>query len=126
PRRARPRHRRHHRARGRAADDYRRMDRAPPRSLESIMTASQAPAISITNLSKYYGPADGHRVKALENVSLTVGRGEFVSIIGPSGCGKTTMLKMVGGILGWDEGSVEVLGKGVTGPGPERATVFQS
>jgi NitT/TauT family transport system ATP-binding protein len=90
------------------------------------MTETQAPAISISNLTKFYGSPKGRRMKALENVTLTVGRGEFVSIIGPSGCGKTTMLKMVGGILGWDEGSIEVLGKPVTGPGPERATVFQS
>lgn len=90
------------------------------------MTDLQSPAISIRNLTKYYGPAGGQRMKALESVNLTVERGEFVSIIGPSGCGKTTMLKMVGGILGWDEGIVEVLGKPVTGPGPERATVFQS
>ncbi|MBE7732898.1 ABC transporter ATP-binding protein [Devosia faecipullorum] len=90
------------------------------------MTDLQSPAISIRNLTKYYGPSGGQRMKALESVNLTVGRGEFVSIIGPSGCGKTTMLKMVGGILGWDEGSVEVLGKPVSGPGPERATVFQS
>ena len=53
-------------------------------------------------------------------------RGEFVSIIGPSGCGKTTLLKMVGGILQWTAGSIEVLGKAVSGPGPERAMVFQS
>ncbi|MBL8598613.1 MAG: ABC transporter ATP-binding protein [Devosia sp.] len=90
------------------------------------MTETQAPAISISNLTKFYGSPKGRRMKALENVTLTVGRGEFVSIIGPSGCGKTTMLKMVGGILGWDEGSIEVLGKPVIGPGPERATVFQS
>lgn len=90
------------------------------------MTELNTPAISIRDLTKYYGPANGKRMKALESVNLTVGRGEFVSIIGPSGCGKTTMLKMVGGILGWDEGVVEVLGKSVTGPGPERATVFQS
>jgi len=90
------------------------------------MTDLQTPAISVRDLSKYYVSGNGQRMKALESVNLTVGRGEFVSIIGPSGCGKTTMLKMVGGILGWDEGSIEVLGKAVTGPGPERATVFQS
>ncbi len=90
------------------------------------MNAADSPAISVRNVTKYYAGSAGKPMKALEAVNLTVGRGEFVSIIGPSGCGKTTMLKMVGGILGWEEGEVEVLGKPVIGPGPERATVFQS
>lgn len=87
---------------------------------------ADAPAIEVKNLSKYYVSAKGARTRALADVNLSVGRGEFVSIIGPSGCGKTTMLKMVAGILDWDEGRIEVLGKPVTGAGPERATVFQS
>lgn len=90
------------------------------------MTPSQTPAISVRNLSKFYGMGGKQQIKVLESVDLTVGRGEFVSIIGPSGCGKTTMLKMVGGILEWNKGEVDVLGEPVTGPGPERATVFQS
>ncbi|HEY0920108.1 ABC transporter ATP-binding protein [Devosia sp.] len=88
--------------------------------------AALPPAIEVTDLTKRYVGADGRSVLALDRVQLTVGRGEFVSIIGPSGCGKTTLLKMVGGILPWDSGSISVLGKEVSGPGPERATVFQS
>ncbi|MBD0413902.1 ABC transporter ATP-binding protein [Oryzicola mucosus] len=90
------------------------------------MSGKADAAISIRSVSKYYVSGNGKKTKALDSVDLTVNRGEFVSIIGPSGCGKTTMLKMVGGILGWDHGEVEVLGKAVEGPGPERATVFQS
>lgn len=88
--------------------------------------AAPSPAIEVTDLAKRYVSADGRSVPALDGVTLSVGRGEFVSIIGPSGCGKTTLLKMVGGILPWDSGSIRVLGSEVTGPGPERATVFQS
>jgi NitT/TauT family transport system ATP-binding protein len=88
--------------------------------------AAPSPAIEVTDLTKRYVSADGRTIPALDGVTLSVGRGEFVSIIGPSGCGKTTLLKMVGGILPWDSGSIRVLGSEVTGPGPERATVFQS
>lgn len=90
------------------------------------MNTPDAPAIAVHDLSKFFVAANGQKTRALEKVNLHVNRGEFVSIIGPSGCGKTTMLKMVGGILGWDEGAIEVLGQTVNGPGPERATVFQS
>ncbi|EKF20454.1 ABC transporter ATP-binding protein [Nitratireductor pacificus] len=90
------------------------------------MNANATPAIAVQDVSKFFVSADGRRTRALDKVNLAVERGEFVSIIGPSGCGKTTMLKMVGGILDWDEGSISVMGAPVSGPGPERATVFQS
>lgn len=83
-------------------------------------------AIAVRDVSMSYEKGDGTSISALAGVDLTVERGEFVSVIGPSGCGKTTLLKLVGGILPWTSGSVEVLGKAVTGPGPERAMVFQS
>lgn len=64
-------------------------------------------------------------VQALEDVSLSVAGGEFVSIIGPSGCGKTTLLKIIAGLTGPDRGAVEIGGRPVSGPGPDRALVFQ-
>ncbi|WP_048646740.1 ABC transporter ATP-binding protein [Nitratireductor soli] len=90
------------------------------------MNGPATPAIEVHDVSKFFVSADGRKTRALDKVNLSVGRGEFVSIIGPSGCGKTTMLKMVAGILGWDEGQISVMGAPVSGPGPERATVFQS
>ncbi len=83
-------------------------------------------AITVRDVSMHYEKGDGTSISALAGVDLMVERGEFVSVIGPSGCGKTTLLKLVGGILPWTSGSVEVLGQPVTGPGPERAMVFQS
>jgi NitT/TauT family transport system ATP-binding protein len=88
--------------------------------------ATQGQAITVRDVSMDFAKSDGTSISALAGVDLTVDRGEFVSIIGPSGCGKTTLLKMVGGILQWTAGSIEVLGKAVSGPGPERAMVFQS
>lgn len=61
----------------------------------------------------------------LSDVSFDIRRSEFVSIVGPSGCGKTSLLRAVAGLLPIDSGTVEVAGRRVTGPGPERAVVFQ-
>src|SRR5512145_700469 len=62
---------------------------------------------------------------ALENFSLDVAEGEFLAIVGPSGCGKSTFLNVVAGLTEPAEGEVLVYGKPVTGPGPDRAVVFQ-
>ncbi len=62
---------------------------------------------------------------ALYNFSLTVSPKEFVVIVGPSGCGKTTFINAVVGLVKPTRGRVLVGGKPVTGPGPDRAMVFQ-
>ncbi len=62
----------------------------------------------------------------LREVDLAVGHGEFVSFIGHSGCGKSTLLNVVGGLLDADAGEVSLDGKQITGPGPDRAMVFQN
>jgi NitT/TauT family transport system ATP-binding protein len=65
-------------------------------------------------------------VEALRDVSLSVGEGEFCTIIGPSGCGKSTLLAMIGALATPDAGRVLVDGVAVNGPDPKRvATVFQ-
>ncbi|HYY88139.1 MAG TPA: ABC transporter ATP-binding protein [Chloroflexota bacterium] len=69
--------------------------------------------------------SEGEIVRALERVSLDVRESEFLSIVGPSGCGKSTLLRVMAGLVRPDEGRVLVGGKEVTGPGPERAMVFQ-
>jgi NitT/TauT family transport system ATP-binding protein len=61
----------------------------------------------------------------LEDVSFTVSRGELMCIVGPSGCGKTTLLNIAAGLLRPSFGTIEVAGKPVDGPGPDRALVFQ-
>jgi NitT/TauT family transport system ATP-binding protein len=67
-----------------------------------------------------------HDVHVLDNVSLDIRDGEFLTVIGPSGCGKTTLLRIIGGLTDIQGGSVTIDGRPVTGPGPDRSIVFQS
>jgi nitrate/nitrite transport system ATP-binding protein len=63
---------------------------------------------------------------ALDRISLTVKRGEFVCFVGHSGCGKSTLLNLVAGLLTPTKGQVLCHGTQVLSPGPERAMVFQN
>lgn len=81
-----------------------------------------APALCISAVCKTYERSDH---VALEPTSFQVAAGEFVSLVGPSGCGKSTLLALIAGLLAPDSGSIEALGRTVTGPGDGRAIVFQ-
>jgi len=82
--------------------------------------------LEIRGLTKRYDVERERRhVVALSDVSLSVTDGEFMAIVGPSGCGKTSLLNIVAGLLRYDEGAVIIDGKKVTGPGVDRAVVFQ-
>ena len=78
-------------------------------------------------VTKTFGSADNasHMVRALEDISLEVREGEFVSIIGPSGCGKSTFLGIVGGLVPGREGEIFVKGERVQGPHRAIGIVFQ-
>jgi NitT/TauT family transport system ATP-binding protein len=80
--------------------------------------------VIIKELAKRYVTNDAD-ILALSDINLTVGEGEFVSLLGPSGCGKSTLLKIIAGLLPASVGRVEIDGAPVTAPGPERAVVFQ-
>lgn len=71
-------------------------------------------------------PTPNGPFKALDNVSLKIDKGEFVSIIGHSGCGKSTVMNIVGGLYQATSGGVILEGKEVNEPGPDRAIVFQN
>jgi len=68
--------------------------------------------VEIAHVSKRFG-AGNACTTVLDDVSLTIGKGEFVSLIGPSGCGKSTLLKVVAGLLEADGGSVSINGASV-------------
>lgn len=76
--------------------------------------------LALRNVSLTYDAAP-----VLENVSLELRRGEFVSVVGRSGSGKTTVLNLAAGFLRPSSGRVLIDQTEVTGPGPERAVVFQ-
>jgi NitT/TauT family transport system ATP-binding protein len=80
--------------------------------------------IVVDSLFKRYG-TDHASVDALQNISLTIEDGQFVSLLGPSGCGKSTLLKIIAGLIPATAGQVIIDGRPVSRPGPERAVVFQ-
>lgn len=61
----------------------------------------------------------------LDDIHISIEKGQFVSIVGPSGCGKSTLLYIIAGLVQPDDGAVRVLGKKVTKPSPNRVVVFQ-
>lgn len=83
------------------------------------------PIIEIKNLSMTY-ENEKTSYTALKNINLTINEGEFICIVGSSGCGKSTLLGVLEGLNKYSEGEVLINGKTVTGPGTERAVVFQN
>jgi len=82
--------------------------------------------IEIKDVAHSYARRDGsgeHWV--LRDISLTIVRGTFVSLLGTSGCGKTTLLRIANGLIRPSRGAVVIDGKAVAGPAADRAMVFQ-
>ncbi|MEY3638252.1 MAG: hypothetical protein RIR68_1385 [Pseudomonadota bacterium] len=63
---------------------------------------------------------------ALRDIDLTVAKGEFVALIGHSGCGKSTLLNLIAGLTTPTKGNLICANREISGPGPERAVVFQN
>ncbi len=79
------------------------------------------PTLDIDHVHKSFG-----NYVALEDVSLQIWPGEFVSLIGHSGCGKSTLLNLISGLENPTQGMVRLNGQQIEGPGPDRAMVFQN
>ena len=98
----------------------------PAPRLEAVRDAGPAaPRLSLSHVSKTYLNARGQRTDAVRDVSFDVAPGEFVCLVGPSGCGKSTILNMLAGLDAPTVGSIEVDGEPISGPGPDRAVLFQ-
>ncbi|THB74946.1 MAG: ABC transporter ATP-binding protein [Desulfobulbaceae bacterium] len=82
--------------------------------------------IDATNISKVFnGRKDRKETLAISNLTMSVKRNEFVSIVGPSGCGKSTFLLMLAGLEKPTSGNLTIEGAPILGPGVQRSIVFQ-
>src|SRR5262245_63700143 len=84
--------------------------------------------LEVRQLSKVFFEQNDPRkpgLVALYNVSVSIRKNEFVSVLGPSGCGKTTLIRIIAGLIPADGGVVLVRGRAVTDAGRDRCMVFQ-
>ena len=94
----------------------------------SSVAASEAAAVSValTGLTVAFRLAGGAVYTAVEDTSLKVAEGEFVSIVGPTGCGKSTLLNAAAGLRAPSSGRVEIFGNALTGLNRTAGYLFQS
>ncbi len=98
-----------------------------PEASQKVSTDSKK--LTIESVSRSFRSIGSRRsiqfTRVLADISFEMHEGEVVSVVGLSGCGKTTLLRVVGGLLSADEGAIRVDGHQVSGPGLDRAIVFQ-
>ncbi len=81
--------------------------------------------IEIQEVSKTFRQRGRGDYKALDQISISIRQGEFLSLLGPSGCGKSTLLNLVAGLEQAEEGEISLNGQPIRSPGPDRVVVFQ-
>jgi NitT/TauT family transport system ATP-binding protein len=102
------------------------MRRGAARSLGIVPDPEpEEPKLSLRGVRKSFPTQRGDRVLALEDITFDVAPGEFVCLLGPSGSGKSTVLNVLAGLDSPDGGTVTMNGRPITGPGPDRAVLFQ-
>lgn len=89
------------------------------------MTLLNVGSVKINHLNKSYGHYQEHALTVLDDISLEIKSGEFVSIVGSSGCGKSTLLRLLVGLDDQFEGKILVDGQPIQGTSLERGIVFQ-
>jgi NitT/TauT family transport system ATP-binding protein len=88
------------------------------------LVSDSATVLEVEGIGKAFGPAlTGH--VAIDGISFSISRGEFVSIVGPSGCGKTTLIKLIAGLMAPTTGVVRMFGHEVSSVPDNLAVVFQ-
>src|SRR3954467_10954550 len=90
-----------------------------------IKQAAEDVSIDVNNVTVSFKTPTGVYT-AIKDISLTVQKGEIVSLIGHSGCGKSTLMGTISGMVKATQGAVIANGKKVTSPGPDRGIVFQN
>jgi len=96
-----------------------------PSGLTLVQQVSEVPAIEIKDITVSFKSRKGI-FTAIDNIDLTVNKGEIVSLIGHSGCGKSTLMSTISGMVKPTNGKVYANGNEVKGPGPDRGIVFQN
>lgn len=92
------------------------------------MQPSRTALVQVDDVGKVFTKRTGDEtvaVTALAGMNFAIDEGEFVTIVGASGCGKTTMLRIIAGLLAPSSGRVRIGERTVSGPGADRAVVFQ-
>ena len=93
-------------------------------TLTDELQAAAPAKLLIDGVTKDFRTSRG-TVRALDNVSLQIGEGDFVCLVGPSGCGKSTLLNIIAGLEHPDSGQTLMDGKPVSEPGRDRMVMFQ-
>jgi NitT/TauT family transport system ATP-binding protein len=94
--------------------------------MDARTVVEAAPHVQVQSLTVVYEkPKAAGKLTAVSGVNLNVARGTFVTIVGPSGCGKSSLLLSIAGLVKPASGCVRVNGERVSGPGRDRAVVFQ-
>jgi NitT/TauT family transport system ATP-binding protein len=90
----------------------------------AALTPMPSPKLLVEGITKWFRTPRAE-VHALDDVSLSVAKGEFVCLVGPSGCGKSTLLDILAGLTRPDAGRMLADGQEVEGPGRQRLVMFQ-